>query len=196
MKSFKLHNYTTLEQAINTVAQELNNTVTVSKKLAVHLNGQPINSISRTATHLALQSEAAKNLPNYLDYLKAGINLASTMPNCEVSDQALATIEHTIKEFTPSHLKDGLRYVAYSQKTGTFAVTEEGKAALDAAVTRLDSADEKTYELMTALHTHLKASYGPNSVRKFVSGQFLDTFTNELRDEALVPQIKSVANPR
>ncbi|UOQ99863.1 hypothetical protein MUN81_10270 [Hymenobacter sp. 5317J-9] len=196
MKTFKLYNYTSLAQAINTVAQELNNAATVSKKLASYIEGKAVNSISRSATLDAVKHDAAQHLPGFLDYLKAGVNLATSMPNCQESDQTLTAIEKVVTQLKDSHLKDGLRYVAYFQKQNKFAVTEEGKAALEAAVTRLESADEQTYEFVVALYTHLKTSYGLNSLRKLIPSQFLDTFTSELRDEVLVPQIKSVANAK
>lgn len=194
MKSFKLYDYTSLERAINTVAQELNDTTTVSKKLAPYIEGKAVNTISRDTTLDAIKTDAAKNLPGFLDYLKAGVNLAATMPNCQDSDQTLTAIEKLVAEFKDSHLKDGLRYVAYFPKQNQFAITDEGKVALAAATTYLDKADAETYDMVKGLYTHLQLHYGRQSLREFLPSAFLNGVTNELRDDVLVPKIKSAAN--
>lgn len=144
MQELKLIDYTRINSHFNTVIKQLN-AVELTDKAKEQLDNLSAININAASILDNIKIEKVSKLPNFLDYLKAGINLASSVPHCEHTSPCLQLLEQTIKALETGTYTDLLKGVSYSKKKNGFVLNEVGIQMVDATIIRLNKAQAEMY---------------------------------------------------
>lgn len=166
--------------------KDANATLVVSKKTARYIDSKPLVSIDSAAVLAQVNTDVASTAPSFLELLKVGVNLANTIPNCQLVEPELKGISDFVKTYQNGQFQYQLPYVIYSKNQ--FVINDEGKAAMDKSLMTLTGNDAAVYQKVAELRDFVRKNLDDNTVlNKILSRNiyFNEMGTDEFKGEDL-----------
>lgn len=187
MTEFKLAQYERLTLNLVQLLKEFNKLV-LNDTAKKYITGVPVSNINTNAVQTQYKLDNAKKLPNFDSYLKAGIDLSTQIPDCEVTKASIDAVVTLVKAFTS--MKSETAFIAFDKTSNKFEINGAGEAAIDAAIIRLTPGQNDVYGAIKALFAMLTL-HSSTLPGKLLNDSVWNSLTKELAVNSLVTTIRN-----